>query len=146
MSGLKFRYLRDELRCERSELTRLGRAHSPSIVDEQAGLTAGVSQFKIDFEELRQMWETNDWFRNNCLVAVAAGERDGTSGLHDENGSFAATRMNIQGFAHIIFSGNPKQVEFYSGRGRVSLEELNTKWRGVKPCLHGSDAHTHATC
>lgn len=145
MGGFKFRYLRDEFRCERSELIRLGRAHDTSIVDERAALTAGVNQFKIDFEELRQVWETNDWFRNNCLVAVAAGERDGTSGLRDENGSFAATRMNIEGFAHIIFSGNPKQAEFYSGRGRVSLEELNAKWGGVKPCLHGSDAHAHAT-
>lgn len=145
ISGFKFRYLRDEFRCERSELVRLGRAHDPSIVDELAALTAGVNQFKIDFEDLRQTWETNDWFRNNCLVAVAAGERDGTSGLRDEFGSFAATRTNIEGFAHIIFSGNPKQAEFYSGRGRASLEELNAKWGGVKPCLHGSDAHAHAT-
>lgn len=145
MAGFKFRYQRDEFRCERSELIRLGCAHDPSIVDERAALTAGVNQFKIDFEELRKTWETNDWFRNNCLVAVAAGERDGTSGLRDESGSFAATRTNIEGFAHIIFSGNPKQAEFYSGKGTVSLEELNAKWGGVKPCLHGSDAHTHST-
>lgn len=145
MGGFKFRYLRDEFRCERSELIRLGRAHDPSIVDERVALTAGVNQFKIEFEELRQTWETNDWFRNNCLVAVAAGERDGTSGLRDESGSFAATRTNIEGFAHIIFSGNPKQAEFYAGRGRASLEELNAKWGGVKPCLHGSDAHAHTT-
>ena len=145
MGGFKFRYLRDEFRCERSELIRLGRVHDPSIVDEDAALTAGVNQFKIDFEDLRQTWETNDWFRNNCLVAVAAGERDGTSGLRDELGSFAATRTNIEGFAHIIFSGNPKQAEFYSGKGRVLVEELNAKWGGVKPCLHGSDAHAHAT-
>lgn len=145
MAGFKFRYQRDEFRCERSELIRLGRAHDPSIVDERAALTAGVNQFKIDFEELRETWETNDWFRNNCLVAVAAGERDGTSGLRDESGSFAATRTNIEAFAHIIFSGNPKQAEFYSGKGRVSLDELNAKWGGVKPCLHGSDAHAHST-
>lgn len=145
MRGFKFRYLRDEFTCERSELIRLGRAHDPSIADERAALTAGVNQFKIDFEELRQTWETNDWFRNNCLVAVAAGERDGTSGLRDELGSFAATRTNIESFAQIIFSGNPKQAEFYSGRGSASLEELNAKWGGVKPCLHGSDAHAYAT-
>ncbi|MDE1714391.1 AAA family ATPase (plasmid) [Chromobacterium amazonense] len=145
MAGFKFRYQRDEFRCERSELIRLGRAHDPSIVDERVALTAGVNQFKIDFEELRETWETNDWFRNNCLVAVAAGERDGTSGLRDESSSFAATRTNIEAFAHIIFSGNPKQAEFYSGKGRVSLDELNAKWGGVKPCLHGSDAHAHST-
>ncbi|WP_133610919.1 TrlF family AAA-like ATPase [Aquabacterium commune] len=144
MAGFKFRYQRDEFRCERSELIRLGRAHDPFIVDDGAALTAGVNQFKIDFEDLRQTWETNDWLRSNCLVAVAVGERDGTSGLRDESSSFAATRTNIEGFAHIIFSGNPKQAAFYQGKGAVSLAELNSKWGGVKPCLHGSDAHEHS--
>lgn len=143
MAGFKFRYQRDEFRCERSELIRLGRAHDPSIFDDGVALTAGVNQFKIDFEDLRQTWETNDWLRSNCLVAVAVGERDGTSGLRDESSSFAATRTNIEGFAHIIFSGNPKQAAFYQGKGAVSLAELNAKWGGVKPCLHGSDAHEH---
>lgn len=144
LAGFKFRYLKDEFRCERSELIRLGRAHDPSIVDDGPALTAGVNQFKIDFEDLRETWETNDWFRANCLVAVAAGERDGTSGLRDPSGSFAATRTNIEAFAHIIFSGNPKQAAFYAGKGSATLEEINSKWGGVKPCLHGSDAHDHS--
>ncbi len=145
MASFKFRYLRDEFRCERSELIRLGRAHDASIGGDGAALTAGVNQFKMDFEELRETWETNDWFRSNCLVAVAVGERDGTSGLRDESSSFAALRTNIEGFAHIIFSSNPKQAAFYLGKGVVSLETLNAKWGGVKPCLHGSDAHGHTT-
>lgn len=143
MATFSFRYQKDEYRCERSELIRLGRAHDKTIVDDRAALTAGVNQFKIDFEVLRETWETNDWFRNNCLVAVAAGERDGTSGLRDDEGSFAATRINIESFAHIIFSANPKQAAFYTGKGVVSLEELTERWGGVKPCLHGSDAHEH---
>ena len=143
LASFKFRYQRDEFRCERSELIRLGRAHDLSIIDEGPALTAGVNQFKIDFEVLRETWETNDWFRSNCLVAVAAGERDGTSGLRDADGSFAAMRTNIEAFAHIIFSGNPKQAAFYAGNGTATLNELITKWGGVKPCLHGSDAHEH---
>lgn len=144
MATFKFRYQKDEFRCERSELIRLGRVHDPAILDDAPALTAGVNLFKIDFEVLRETWETNDWFRANCLIAVAAGERDGTSGLRDAEGSFAAVRTNIEAFAHIIFSGNPKQAAFYTGKGSATLEELNTKWGGVKPCLHGSDAHEHA--
>ncbi len=144
MATFKFRYLKDEFRCERSELMRLGRAHDSTIIDDARALEAGANQFKIDFEELRKTFETNDWFRNNCLVAVAGGESDGTSGLRDETGSFAATRKNIEGFAHIVFSSNPKQVAFYLGQGAVSLQELNEQWGGVKPCLHGSDAHAHS--
>jgi hypothetical protein len=103
-----------------------------------------VNQFKIDFEDLRRTWESNAWKRGNCLVAVAVGERNGTSGLRDGKGSFDALRINIEAFAHIVFSGNPKQVAFYLGQGAVSPQELKAKWNGVKPCLHGSDAHAHA--
>ncbi len=144
MATFKFRYRKDEFRCERSELIRLGRTHDTSILCDASALTAGVNLFKIDFEVLRETWETNDWFRANCLVAVASGERDGTSGLRDTDNSFAAVRINIESFAHIIFSGNPKQAAFYSGNGPATLEDLNNKWGGVKPCLHGSDAHEHA--
>jgi energy-coupling factor transporter ATP-binding protein EcfA2 len=138
-----FRYQKDQFRCERAELIRLGRMHDPTIVDDRAALTAGVNQFKIDFADLRGAWDSNEWFKANCLVAVAAGERDGTSGLRDATGSFDATRTEIEAFAHIIFSGNPKQAEFWLGKGVVKLPELNAKWNGVKPCLHGSDAHGH---
>ncbi len=138
-----FRYQKDQFRCERSELIRLGRLHDPKIVDDGAALTAGVNQFKIDFGDLRKTWESNDWLRANCLVAVAVGERDGTSGLRDASGSFDATRSEIEAFAHIVFSGNPKQVDFWLGKGVISLAELNAKWNGIKPCLHGSDAHRH---
>ena len=143
LATFTFRYQRDQFRCERAELMRLGRAHDPAIVDDGAALTAGANQFKIDFAELRKTWDSNDWFRANCLVAVAVGERDGTSGLRAANGSFDALRTEIEAFAHVVFSGNPKQVAFYLGQGVVPLAELNAKWNGVKPCLHGSDAHAH---
>ena len=143
MAGFTFKYAKDLFRCERADLIRLGRRHDPTITDDRAALTAGVNQFKVSFEDLQQTWETNDWFRNNCLVAVAAGQNDGTSGLRDATGSFAALRVSIEAFAHIIFSGNPKTADFYLGRGPATLADLNSKWGGVKPCLHGSDAHSH---
>ena len=143
LSGFSFRYLNDDFRCERSELIRLGKKHDATVVDEVAALAVGANQFKISFEALRESWETNDWFKNNCLIAVAGGEKDGTSGLRDEASSFAAFRKSIEGFAHIIFSANPKQIAFYLGQGAATLDDLNAKWGGQKPCLHGSDAHSH---
>ena len=128
LSSFTFRYLKDEFRCERSELVRLGKKHDPSVVDEAAALAIGANQFKISFEALQQTWDTNDWFKNNCLVAVAGGEKDGTSGLRDDTGSFAALRKSIEAFAHIIFSANPKQIAFYLGQGAASVEDLNSKW------------------
>lgn len=143
MAGFTFKYQRDIFRCERADLIRLGRVHDPSISDDRAALTAGVNQFKVSFEDLQKNWESNDWFKNNCLIAVAAGQGDGTSGLRDPKGSFAAMRISIEAFAHIIFSGNPKTADFFLGKGQMALADLNAKWNGIKPCLHGSDAHSH---
>nr|WP_244832502.1 AAA family ATPase [Caballeronia sp. TF1N1] len=139
---LKFSYLGETYRCDRDDLIRLGRAHDPKAVDDNAARRAGANQFKVTLENLKRALETSDWARANVLIAVAGGEKDGTSGLRDEEASFAALRTEIERFAHIIFSGNPKQSSFWLGHEKISVAELTEKYGGPKPCLHGSDAHT----
>jgi len=141
LSELTFSFLGVEYRCEESELIKLGRAHDASINDDASALRNGANQFKVDFNDLRARWQKNDWVRNNCLVAVAGGETDGTSGLRDATGSWDATRKGIEAFAQIVFSATPQQRDFWLGDGVESVASLNKTWGGVKPCLHGSDAH-----
>ena len=78
--------------------------------------------------------------RENVLIAVAAGSTDGTSGLQGDP-SLATLRKEIERNAHIIFSAQPKQRDFWLGRGAASTRSLISDWNGRKPCLHGSDAH-----
>lgn len=141
LQRLEFNYPPESYRCCKADLVRLGRRHDLSATTEAAALVAGVNQFKVNFEQLQAEWSKSEWVRRNCLVAVAAGERDGTSGLRDPNNSFATTREKIEAFAHIIFSANPSQIEFWLGRRGATLEDLESKWGGIKPCMHGSDAH-----
>ncbi|KVC57130.1 hypothetical protein WI72_14690 [Burkholderia ubonensis] len=138
---LEFTYRGYNYRCQSSDLIRLGRAYRPELSDDKAALSEGANQFKVNFDQLREAWKKNDWVQRHALVAVAGGEKDGTSGLRDESGSFAAQRKEIEGFAHIIFSASPKQVDFWLGRGAATVEKLESEWNGCKPCLHGSDAH-----
>lgn len=128
-------------RCQTTDLIRLGRAYRPELTDDTAALSEGANQFKVNFDQLREAWNKNAWVRSHALIAVAGGEKDGTSGLRDSASSFAAQRKEIEGFAHIIFSANPKQADFWLGKGAASVEELESEWNGCKPCLHGSDAH-----
>ncbi|WP_349970017.1 hypothetical protein [Pseudomonas caspiana] len=86
----------------------------------------------------------NEWVKKNALIAVAGGEKDGSSGLRDATASFAAQRKNIEGLANIVFSANPKQIRFWLGKESASVEELESQYNGCKPCLHGSDAHSAA--
>lgn len=140
----EFTYLGESYRCQRSDLIRLGSAHKPDLKDDDAARSEGAKQFKVNFDQLKQAWAKNEWIKKNALIAVAGGERDGTSGLRDATASFAAQRKNVEGFAHIIFSANPKQVSFWLGKESASVEELESQYNGRKPCLHGSDAHSIA--
>jgi hypothetical protein len=141
LERLTFEYQGDSYKCCKPDLIRLGKRHQPSVSTDGAALAIGSNQFKVEFNQLTSEWKKSEWVRRNCLVAVAAGQRDGTSGLRDDTDSFAALRKSIEAFAHIIFSGNPSQVDFWLGRRSASIEDLESKWGGMKPCLHGSDAH-----
>lgn len=141
LSGLQFKHQGETFRCMRTDLMRLGRLHDASLVDDRAAYSEGVNQFKVSLEDLQGAWNDSAWVQENCLVAVAGSGRDGTPGLQGDRGQWATTRKNIERFAHIVFSANPKQIEFFLGKGTATLDDLEKKWGGRKPCLHGSDAH-----
>lgn len=127
-------------RCTESDLIALGGAADPDQTDPVGALRVGANQFKTTLKDLRELFHKEEWLRKNCLVAVAGG-RDGTAGLKADD-SFATTRQEIERFAHIIFSGSPKQREFWLGQtpgcDRAMIEKI---YGALKPCLHGSDAH-----
>jgi hypothetical protein len=141
LSHLSFEYDRDRYVCTRDDLIRLGRHHDPAASDDDAAYEIGVNQFKVDFNQLRDEYKASAWVQENCLVAVAAGSVDGTSGLRTEDASFAAQRKEVEAFAQVIFSGNPKDATFWLGGGTLSEAEITKQYRALKPCLHGSDAH-----
>lgn len=141
LDGVTFEYLGEVFRCNRQDLIRLGKAHDPKIIDELAAYRMGVTQFKVSLDGIRNCLKKSQWAQANCLIAVAGSGRDGTAGLQGDGGQWEATRKNIEGLAKIIFSANPNTIDFYLGKGAASIEDLETKWGGLKPCLHGSDAH-----
>ncbi len=141
---LKFDNAGESYACDRGDLIRLGKAHDPSITDDQAALRAGTNQFKVTIGNLKESFNKSAWAQANILVAVAVGLNDGTSGVRNIDGSLEATRQEIERFAHVVFSGASKQREFWLGDGVVGLDDLISKYNGPKPCLHGSDAHSLA--
>ena len=141
LGHLTFEFRGRKYRCTLAEFAELGRAFDPQQTDKQGAIRAGANQFKTTLQELRELFRAEAWLRKNCLVAVAGGLGDGTAGLQEDH-SFAATRREIEGFAHIIFASTPSQRDFWLGRkpnaDRAFIEQ---KYGSLKPCLHGSDAH-----
>ena len=140
LSRLTFSAFDDSFACTRGDLVRLGTRSKPALQHQRTALREGVTQFKVSFTELRDVLRQNAWARQNILVAVAGGSRDGTSGLRE--GADATLRQEIEAFAHIVFSSNPAQREFWLGQRSVSEQQLRSRYGGLKPCLHGSDAHS----
>ena len=141
LANLTFRFQRDTYECNEPGLIRLGRAHDAKLTDDESALRAGVNQFKVDFHQLRRLYEETDWLQQNTLVAIAGSSNDGTSGLQDSDASFAAVRKELEAFAHIIFTATPANIQFWRGDGSLPPGQLEAIYGGVKPCLHGSDAH-----
>ena len=142
IGGLEFSWAEGLYRADRAGLIQLGRDfRRDAELGEVDALRAGAAQFKVSFETLRKQLQADGWARENVLVAVAGGQHDGTSGLRDVAGGFAARRQSIEALASVIFSGNPNQAQFWSGDGVLSEQEIERVYGGLKLCLHGSDAH-----
>ena len=131
----------DTYACTKDDLIRLGQRFDPSIKDPAVALERGSEQFKVAFDQLKQIYD-NAWAQENILIAVAGGA-DGTSGIKEP--ADAALRREVEKFAHIIFASSPAQREFWLGRRDLDEAQICERYGGLKPCLHGSDAHDGAT-
>jgi energy-coupling factor transporter ATP-binding protein EcfA2 len=141
LGQLKFEFNEQRYSCTSTDLARLGREFDRHAADEAAALRTGTNQFKTSLTEIRELFRNDKWLRNNCLVAVAGGSNDGTSGLKVDD-SYAATRREIEKFANIIFASTPRQREFWLGKLQgMDRNHIEAIYGSLKPCLHGSDAH-----
>lgn len=139
LTRLQFQAHSDRFDCTRNDLIALGKRADPSITEDSAALRHGATQFKVNFAQLREVYNQSEWAKNNILIAVAGSEGDGTSGVRQA--ADTTVRQEIEKFAHIIFSSSAAQREFWLGQGCATIETLRERYNGCKPCLHGSDSH-----
>lgn len=142
LARLTFDALGESFSCTKEDLIRLGRKLDSKLNDKSA-LALGSEQFKVSLDQLRQLYKSSQWIEQNVLIAVSGSESDGSSGVRE--GADMTLRYEIEKFAHIIFSSNEAQREFWLGRGKVNETEIRQRFGGLKPCLHGSDAHALST-
>ena len=139
LSRLQFNVMQDRFDCTREDLIRLGKKADPNITDDRAALSYGANQFKVNFQKLREVFSESGWAKKNVLIAVAGGATDGTSGVREA--ADQTLRREIEGFAHVIFASSEAQREFWLGKRDLAPAESRARYGGLKPCLHGSDAH-----
>lgn len=139
LRNLRIEYDGNSYGCCRDDLIRFGKAQNPTL-DDGAAYQLGVEQFKPDKTLLKSWLEKEKWLRSNSLIGVANG-KDGISGLPLDG--FGATRDEILKLCDFVFSGNPSDRQHYLGqKPSTPAEEIVRQYRSLKPCLHGSDAHS----
>ena len=138
LSRITFAAFDDSFSCTKEELIRLGKRHDSSL-SKEAALRRGSEQFKVTLDQIRQTYENSAWAKQNILIAISGSGTDGSSGIR--GGADATLRQEIEKFAHIIFASSDAQREFWLGQRTASESGLRQRYGGLKPCMHGCDAH-----
>lgn len=144
LGHLEFEHDEKKYRCTRPDLISLGKHHDPMQTDDEAAMKVGANQFKTTLKDLKGLFKAERWMRDNALVVVASKTTDGTAGLQKDP-AFAAMRLELERFADGIFSGREKDRLFWLGEGVLKTEEIEERYRCLKPCFNGSDAHQEET-
>jgi hypothetical protein len=141
LSRFYFKYDSQPYSCTKFGLESLGRAIKGEKASLEECFKEGVNQFKPLYETLFDWYNNEPWLKKNSVIAAANGSNDGVSGVSHDDG-LKATKQNIYKQVQFIFSATPKDAIYFSGNGSDSKEKVIEQYGSLKPCLHGSDAHS----
>ncbi len=150
-SKLKFSFYNSSYSASHSELIRLGRDYKndKELTDAQAYAT-GINQFVLEFSSLKKIFDEDQDLREHCIIVVSNSSGDGVSGVVEHSAYFQgdisqmdATRGAIYQFADMIFSAKASDIKYFLGNAADDCNTVIRKCGSLKPCIHGSDAHSY---
>lgn len=147
-SAIEFSDGTRKYRMNKDGFIELGKAMGEN--DDERAYKKGVGNFAISHDSLQKILVENAEFRKNTILVTSNSSADGASGIeehyslfeNDQNSSLDATRKAIYRLTDMIFSSNKEDIKYFSGLKCDSKEEIIKKFDSLKPCIHGSDAHT----
>ena len=139
----------EKYKMNKQGMINLGKSLDSSLNDEMA-YKKGIDSFVVTQSGLQKLLDENKCFRENVIVAVSNSNKDGASAFQkhydlfedDAAGSLDALRKSIYRISDCILSSNEKDINYFSGLKKDNKEIVKKKCGSIKPCIHGSDAHT----
>jgi predicted ATPase len=131
-------------------IVSLGKSLDSSITDDNSAYKKGVNNFVVSHENLKKLLANNPNLRENIIIVVSNSSNDGASAIQkhydlfeNENGSLDGVRKTIYQISDCVFSANENDIKFFAGKNpQHSPKIVKQKCGSLKPCVHGSDAHT----
>ena len=147
-NAVEFSYGSRKYRMNKNDLIELGKTMGER--DDRRAYKKGVENFALSHSDLQKLLAENVEFRKNTIIVTSNSSVDGASGIqehyslfeNEQNSSLDATRRAIYQLTDIIFSPNEGDIKYFSGLKNDSKQEVIKKCGSLKPCIHGSDAHT----
>jgi ABC-type cobalamin/Fe3+-siderophores transport system ATPase subunit len=127
----------------------LGKSLDDKLDDSQAYIK-GINNFAVSHSNLQELLDSNYAFRENTLIVVSNSNQDGASAFtkhydlfeNDTTSSLDGVRQAIYKLSDCIFSPNENDRQYFLGKKSDNKETVIQKCGSLKPCIHGSDAHT----
>lgn len=142
-SQLTFKYSGSTYRCIKKDLINLGKTFKNNQnLNDVVAYREGINQFVVSVDSIKKILK-QDSLKGFFLVGVSNSSRDGNSGIQDS--ALCAIRREIYRMADIIFSANPKDIQFFLGKdnsGKSIEQTIISDYGGLKPCVRGCDAHS----
>ena len=154
MNKLTFEYNGINYTAYKNGLISLGRNISmEKNLNKEDAYIKGIEQFVISFENFKKVFKNDPELRDNTIIVISNNSRDGASGIeklsdwildeNNRNSQLYATRLSLYQFVDAIFSSSKSDREYFAGLKIDSPERVKAKCGSLKPCFHGSDAHSN---
>ncbi|WP_270304078.1 TrlF family AAA-like ATPase [Baileyella intestinalis] len=149
-SKLTFPYRGSSYNASHDELVRLGRDFKgDQSLPQDVAYEIGISQFVLEFSTLKSIFDNDSELRDHCIIVISNSSSDGASGIVEHSAYFMgnesqmdATRSAMYQFADMIFSGKDSDIKYFIGASADDENTVKKKCGSLKPCIHGSDAHS----
>lgn len=116
--------------------------------DDAAAYKKGINGFHLEASQIKDVLEDKK-IADNAVVVVCNSKNDGASAFQEhydlfegESGSLSGVRRDIYHISDMVFSSNDNDRKYFLGQKSDNPVEVKEKCGSLKPCIHGSDAHT----
>jgi hypothetical protein len=107
--------------------------------DGRSDFEIGCMNATVTPAQIKEVLRNKDQlFRGKYLIVLP----EENMSLMEWDGQYHQTRKTLLQGADCIFSGNPNTAKWASGEGAQKPREFEKEFRSLKPCIHGSDAHS----